>query len=91
MESLIERAGKERNAQKWRVLTNVPAKLLQFLAAEPGVDAEEEDAETVDPGFIPALAGSVSFDSIVWRVLFGPYRFLFLNFSRGKKTHETHL
>jgi hypothetical protein len=40
MEARIERVGEARNAVKWRVLINIPARLLQFMPAEPGPVAE---------------------------------------------------
>jgi hypothetical protein len=45
MEARIERAGEARNAVKWRVLINIPARLLQFMPAEPGPIAESAAEE----------------------------------------------
>jgi len=45
MEARIERAGEARNAVKWRVLINIPERLLRFQPAEPGPVAESAAEE----------------------------------------------
>jgi hypothetical protein len=66
MESRIERAGEARNVQKWRVVRNVRARLLQFRPAEPepGVEGTGESAEHEIPGFVAAQPRDVSFESL---------------------------
>ena len=58
-EARIERAGESRNAVKWRVVRNLPARMLQIQPAEPGPvaesDAEDwEETRKPKPTFIAA-------------------------------------